>query len=236
MKKILLVFLVFIVLIGCKTGNNASLAYTPIRYEEAVLEMIEKDGELTEEDFRDLSNYVRVLHNCGIVPYSRIECVEEVKVIEHGSFYRIKCSCDTQLFSIDAARATNVRPHVYIWMLTENDEDGFLYYFLGHHCRLTNSKETRQNSLAVLQEHCSFTEDEAFGLMREIDMIFDVERIYFYDIASIEQVKRERDIISLSLTSNFGTHYDIVISTVNRPIILSITDSDGQVLYESEER
>ncbi len=236
MKKLVFLLAILFVFAGCNGKSGTPLAYQPILYKEAVVEFIEKDDLLCEEVFQDLSNCVRVLHNCGIVPYSRIECVEEVKVIEHGSFYRIKCSCDTQLFSIDAARATNVRPHVYIWMLTENDEDGFLYYFLGHHCRLTNSKETRQNSLAVLQEHCSFTEDEAFGLMREIDMIFDVERIDFYDIASIEQVKRERDIISLSLTSNFGTHYDIVISTINRPIIFSITDSDGQVLYESEER
>lgn len=237
MKKILLVFLVFIVLIGCKTGNNASLAYQPILYKEAVVEFIEKDDLLCEEVFQDLSNCVRVLHNCGVVPFSRIVQVEEVKELERG-FYRVECVCDNQIIiiDIDVKQQEDSLRNIAIWMMYEKDENGPLYYPIrNQEERYFTPEDSRQNSLSVLEEHCRFTKEEAFRLMQEIDMIYGSDRIHFYDIASIEQVKQHKSSISLSLTSNYGKLYNVDISTVNRPIILSITDSNGNVLYASEE-
>ena len=220
-------------------------AYAPIRYTEAALEVIENDGLLSEENFEDLSNFVRVLYNCRIVPFSTIECIEEVeKLSEDTSYntYRIICSCDNQMFRIDAARSKGSERDIYILSVDEEDETRICYYYWAewygydrHYIR-ENPEETRQISLTALEDHCGFNEEEAIGLMQEIDMLFKVRRILCHDIASIEKVKKGRNTVSLSLTSNFGESYNIVISTVNRPIILSITDSDGRVRYSPKEK
>jgi N-glycosylase/DNA lyase len=134
-----------------------------------------------------------------------------------------------------------------MWFLTENGEDGFAYYVSHHHHRdvfdgytdyenyIKHLEENRQISLTVLEEYCGFSEEEAFGLMQEIELLFYADRIHFNDIATIEHVERTKDTVSLSVKSIVADSYTVVISTVNRPIILSITDSKGKVLYESNE-
>ena len=235
MKKLVFLLAILFVFAGCNGKSGTPLAYQPIQYKEAVVEFIEKDDLLCEEVFQDLSNCVRVLHNCSVVPFSRIVQVEEVKELERG-FYRIECVCDNQIIIIDAKQQEDSLRNIAIWMMYEKDENGPLYYPIrNQEERYFTPEDSRQNSLSVLEEHCRFTKEEAFRLMREIDMIYGSDRIHFYDIASIEQVKQHKSSISLSLTSNDGKLYNVDISTVNRPIILSITDSNGNVLYASEE-
>ena len=121
-----------------------------------------------------------------------------------------------------------------MYELNEDDQYGFNYYTKREYYKRENPEETRRISLTALEEYCSLSEEEAIKLMQEIDLLFDAYRLPFYDITSIEYAERSNKTISLSLTSNFGKHYDVVISTVNRPIILSITDSNGLVYYTSE--
>ncbi len=71
--------------------------------------------------------------------------------------------------------------------------------------------------------------------MEEFDLLYDEEVIHLHDIKSIEQAEQAKNTICLSLTSNFGKNYKVVISMENRPIILSITDSEGQVLYACQD-
>jgi len=93
----------------------------------------------------------------------------------------------------------------------------------------------RQNSLTLLEERCGITEEEAIRLMEEFDLLYDEEVIHLHDIKSIEQAEQAKNTICLSLTSNLGKNYKVVISMENRPIILSITDSEGQVLYACQD-
>ncbi len=235
MKKLVFLLAILFVFAGCNGKSGTPSAYQPIQYKEAAAGFIEKDDLLCEEDIQDLSNYIRVLHNCGVVPFSRIVQVEEVKELERG-FYRVECVCDNQIIIIDATQQEDSLRNIAIWMMYEKDEKGPLYYPIrNQEERYFTPEDSRQNSLTALQEHCHFTKEEAFRLMREIDMIYGSDRIHFYDIASIEQVKQHKSSVSLSLTSNYGKLYNVDISTVSRPIILSITDSKGSVLYASEE-
>jgi hypothetical protein len=235
MKKFVFLLAILFVFAGCNGKSGTPSAYQPIQYKEAAAGFIEKDDLLCEEDIQDLSNYIRVLHNCGVVPFSRIVQVEEVKELERG-FYRVECVCDNQIIIIDATQQEDSLRNIAIWMIYEKDEKGPLYYPIrNQEERYFTPEDSRQNSLSVLEEHCRFTKEEAFRLMREIDMIYGSDRIDFFDIASIEQVKQHKSSVSLSLTSNYGKLYNVDISTVSRPIILSITDSKGSVLYASEE-
>lgn len=235
MKKFVFLLAILFVFAGCNGKSGTPSAYQPIQYKEAAAGFIEKDDLLCEEDIQDLSNYIRVLHNCGVVPFSRIVQVEEVKELERG-FYRVECVCDNQIIIIDATQQEDSLRNIAIWMMYEKDEKGPLYYPIrNQEERYFTPEDSRQNSLTALQEHCHFTKEEAFRLMREIDMIYGSDRIDFFDIASIEQVKQHKSSVSLSLTSNDGKLYNVDISTVSRPIILSITDSKGSVLYASEE-
>ncbi len=235
MKKFVFLLAILFVFAGCNGKSGTPSAYQPIQYKEAAAGFIEKDDLLCEEDIQDLSNYIRVLHNCGVVPFSRIVQVEEVKELERG-FYRVECVCDNQIIIIDATQQEDSLRNIAIWMMYEKDEKGPLYYPIrNQEERYFTPEDSRQNSLTALQEHCHFTKEEAFRLMREIDMIYGSDRIDFFDIASIEQVKQHKSSVSLSLTSNYGKLYNVDISTVSRPIILSVTDSKGSVLYASEE-
>jgi hypothetical protein len=227
-------------------------AYAPIRLEETAAAFVEKDDVLTEESFQDVSNSIRVLHNCGFVPYSRIESVkaitEDTYIRDNPSYlfylYELQCSCGNALFTIECGahkepslyRGQLYLVRVYSDQVTENS---IVFERKPRRTGLDIQElleARRQRSLTLLKDYCGITEKEANGLMEEINLLYQAKVIDLYDIKSIEQSKRNRDTISLSLTSDSGDPYTVFISTVNRPIILSITDSDGQVLYESEER
>lgn len=241
MKKPIMIFLIFILAIGCSIGNSVPSAYAPIRYNKAAAEFIEKDDMLDDDSFQYLSNCVRVLYNCGIVPFTRIERVEDVESHfseeeskkYHCQAYAVKCSCDNRSFTIDAARPLESK-QLDLSYIVENGQyifHGWTYGWRDY--QRNNPEETRQISFTALKEHCNLSEKESNGIMKELDLLFTVRVIPFYDIASIEQAERHKNAISLSLTSNFGEPYNIVISTGSRPIILSISDSKGKVLYAS---
>ena len=115
MKKTCFWFAIFFVLVGCSPRvSKIPSAYAPIRFEEKALDFIETDDGISEESFQDLSNSVRVLHNCGIVPFSRIESVEgiieDTYIRDSSSFlvrqYEIQCTCDDTSFTVRFYKGT----------------------------------------------------------------------------------------------------------------------------------
>ena len=252
MKKLVFLLAILFVFAGCNGKSGTPSAYAPIRFEEKALDFIETDDGISEESFQDLSNSVRVLHNCGIVPFSRIESVEgiieDTYIRDSSSFlvrqYEIQCTCDDTSFTVRFYKEKEIDTLkgslLLLYRVTGNNCD----YVRGSSKTERTSREClsdlleteRQNSLTLLEERCGITEEEAIRLMEEFDLLYDEEVIHLHDIKSIEQAEQAKNTICLSLTSNLGKNYKVVISMENRPIILSITDSEGQVLYESEER
>ena len=252
---IILVALLAIIVTGVcflTVPKKTASAYAPIRFEEAAAAFIENDDALTEESFYDLSNSIRVLHNCGIVPYSRIDSVisitEDTGVRDSSDFlihlYVMECSCKNVCFTITFYKEKEAGTlYGSMLILGRITGDHFDYVRESHRTGRTKREDltnlieaARQKSFTLLEEHCGITEEEAIRLMEEFDLLNNEEVIDLYDIESIEQSERDRDTISLSLTTNFSDPYTVVISTVNRPIILSIIDSNGKILYESEEK
>lgn len=254
-KKAMLMLLCLTLIVGCNNsetfnGNCDFEEYdSPIMneqkgeshilaWEENTQDAIGSCKDVEYYHFEQLFCYLRILYSCGMIPIDRIDYIDEIieynqERINHISFYRFNCYSKNRLYMLCCILDTETNMLVLDSVLYNNTP----LYMRGSMRRdyiRVNNVETRKESERLLQSECNFSISDAKMIMGELDILFDTQVVDFYDIKTIDQCTVDKKGMIITITSIFGQHVIIKIYMENLPIIINITQDDGETIYECQ--
>ena len=207
-----------------------------ILFGENALKTLESNEKMDYETFAELSDSIKVLFSCNKIPYYRIDQIDDI--IEYSgettnpiSYYVLKCQYQNVFFSIQCYTKNGIDQLIIDSIIDNNT----ILYMKGINQLDYKRKDpdvSRKKSLSLLQEKCNFTAGNASKIMNEIEILFDIQNIDFYDFKSIDKVEQLDDLIVLSAMSLFNDEYRIVLDCTEKPIIYQIINCDGNVLFQ----